>query len=208
MLIMYHGEALKYYTDKSNINVTRLAKLLDVDRTQVYQLFKAKKFKEDTYNNVIEKIPEFESITLLDKNQVHKNETSGYAIIQYYENADAICGIADYKNLQEQTSYPISVPGAREGDFCINAKGQSLSGIIESGTIIGLRPVTDYDLIVYGELYFVCTEAFERAKIIMPGVDKKHIILKSTDDDKFPPIEIPKSKITALYKIWYKGELL
>lgn len=197
--------SLKLLREKLDINKRSFALSIGVDEGVYSKLESGKLTLTKTYIDKIKsKYPEYSDYNISNLNQ----GAGKHAIIQYYEHVDAICGVSDFKNMQEQHSYPISVPGAREGDFCINAKGQSLSGIIESGTIIGLRPVKDLDLIVYGELYFVCTEGFERAKIIMPGTDKKHVILKSTDDDKFPPVEIPKSKITALYKIWYKGELL
>jgi hypothetical protein len=40
---MYHGEKLKYHLDTQNISVSRASKDLSVERTQLYNYFKAKK---------------------------------------------------------------------------------------------------------------------------------------------------------------------
>jgi len=60
---MKHGEILKLYSDHKNINVTRMGRDLEVNRTALYSLFKSEKFKEKTYLKVMEVYPDFEEFT-------------------------------------------------------------------------------------------------------------------------------------------------
>ena len=56
---MKQGELLKLYSEFKKLNVSRMGRDLDMNRPNLYGLFKSDKFKESTYQTIIKTYPDF-----------------------------------------------------------------------------------------------------------------------------------------------------
>ena len=69
-----------------------------------------------------------------------------------------------------------------------------------SGSIVALKRITDFDVLVYGECYVIVTSEQRVVKRVRKSELKDHILLESEhkDHDAF---DLPRTKIKAVFKV-------
>ena len=85
-------------------------------------------------------------------------------------------------------------------DMIVGVTGDSMEGLIDSGDWIGIKRVTDMDVINYGNPYGIVTTDMQMLKFIFKSSEKDSFLLKS-ENPNHPDFDIPKSKILELYII-------
>lgn len=95
----------------------------------------------------------------------------------------------------------IDFEGFRKCIAFVKVKGSSMYPDFIAGDYIGLEPITNFEIIEYGQPYGIETVNEQRMiKIIRRGKDDENLILRSTNTN-YDDIHIHKSKITKLYKV-------
>lgn len=220
---MKHGELLKAYAEKNNINVSRMGRELEMDRSQIYSLFKSEKFKEPTYKRIVEKYPNFE----INTTQIsHVENTAHEPITKYthapagkfpkkiglgskpvpYFDVDFTAGdIEVYDDNQAlQPAYMMDIPEF-SGCTAFRVFSNSMERLIVSGSILFGTKVAEWtDHIEYGQIYgIVCNDKRRYLKYIRkaPSKDDTHFLLKSENVAEFDDFLMPKNKIKSIWLI-------
>lgn len=115
-------------------------------------------------------------------------------------------------NQVEPTSY-INHPFFKGCDYVVRASGQSMAKVISHGDAIGLIKIENWkDFFPFGEIYAIVTnDNFRMIKVITKGEteDTYTLISKPTDSkkDDFPPQQIKKISISAIFKVQASSHL-
>lgn len=121
--------------------------------------------------------------------------------IKYYPNVDGSMGGLQFLENPDETTFDISIPGYSDCKYAINAYGDSMYPLIQSGQIVLLVPWQE-SFIDWGRIYLVVTKSGYRAiKRIFPASDNEHILCKSENGEKFPPFEIEKNDIANIFLV-------
>lgn len=121
--------------------------------------------------------------------------------IKYYPNVDGSMGGLQFLENPNETTFDISIPGYSDCKYAVNAYGDSMYPLIQSGQIVLLVPWQE-SFIDWGRIYLVVTKSGYRAiKRIFPASDSEHILCKSENGEKFPPFEIEKNDITNIFLV-------
>lgn len=131
-----------------------------------------------------------------------------------YFDIDFTASFLNVENNQQNTpdSY-ISHPFFKGCDYVVRNSGQSMAKLIAHGDAIGLVKVNNWqDFFPLGEVYAIVTNnGFRMVKIITKGEteDTYTLISKPTESKKeeFPPQQINKNTIIALYKVQASSHL-
>lgn len=121
--------------------------------------------------------------------------------IKYYPNVDGSMGGLQFLENPDETTFDISIPGYSDCKYAVNAYGDSMYPLIQSGQIVLLVPWQE-SFIDWGRIYLVVTKSGYRAiKRIFPASDNDHILCKSENGEKFPPFEIEKNDIANIFLV-------
>ena len=82
----------------------------------------------------------------------------------------------------------------------VQAQGNSMMPIIESGAYLAFLPENEFPMIAWGEIYIVVMENRRVVKYVRRHDNPEKIILKSANDD-YDPMEVDKSDIVAMYPV-------
>jgi hypothetical protein len=127
--------------------------------------------------------------------------------VPYYD-VDFTAGFLEVEN--SGTNIPdsyISHPFFKGCDYVVRASGQSMAKVICHGDAIGLVKIDNWrEFFPFGEIYAIVTkDNFRMVKVITKGEneDTYTLISKPTDSkkDEFPPQQIKKQNISALFKV-------
>lgn len=127
--------------------------------------------------------------------------------VPYYD-VEFAAGFEDFT--QNQLSKPTSFiqhPFFNGCDYVIRASGQSMSKIIKHGDAIGIKELHNWhDFLPFGEIYAIVTkDNFRMIKVITKGETEDTFTLISkpaeSKKDEFPPQQIKKSLILAIFKV-------
>lgn len=113
---------------------------------------------------------------------------------------DATCGIEirDYRD--EKIIGWIDIPSINKEAIIIKASGDSMKPVIKDGSMIAIREIKSWDIIVFGQIYLVVTPEYRLLKYIRKSKDENIVILKSANEE-FDDIELPKTQITKLFLV-------
>ena len=133
--------------------------------------------------------------------------------VPYYD-VDFTAGFLSVENNNHITpdSY-ISHPFFKGCDYVVRASGQSMAKVICHGDAIGLVKVNNWqEFFPFGEIYAIVTiDNFRMIKVITKGdTDGFYtLISKPTDSkkDEFPPQQIKKTSILAIFKVQASSHL-
>lgn len=133
--------------------------------------------------------------------------------VPYYD-VEFTSSFLEVENSQtiQPTSY-INHPFFSGCDMVVRNSGQSMAKLICHGDAVGLVRINNWqDFFPLGEVYAIVTENnFRMIKIITKGIDDDHytLISKPTDSkkDEFPPQQIKKSSIIAIFKVQASSHL-
>jgi hypothetical protein len=133
--------------------------------------------------------------------------------VPYYD-VEFTSSFLEVENSQtiQPTSY-ISHPFFAGCDMVVRNSGQSMAKLICHGDAVGLVRINKWqEFFPLGEVYAIVTENnFRMIKIITKGIDEDHytLISKPTDNkkDEFPPQQIKKTSIIAIFKVQASSHL-
>jgi SOS-response transcriptional repressor LexA len=113
---------------------------------------------------------------------------------------DATCGIEirDYRD--EKIIGWIDIPSINKEAIIIKASGDSMKPVIKDGSMIAIREIKSWDIIVFGQIYLIVTPEYRLLKYIRKSKDSNIVILKSANEE-FDDIELPKTQITKLFLV-------
>lgn len=124
-------------------------------------------------------------------------------LIKYFPEVDTSMGEVEYADNPDERFEWMLVPGLNEGDFAVNAYGDSMDPMIKGGQIVFLSPWRE-SFIDWGHIYLICTRSGYRAiKRLEPGDDDHHIRCCSINP-LYKPFDVERADITHIYivKSW------
>jgi DNA-binding XRE family transcriptional regulator len=128
-------------------------------------------------------------------------ETIHAGVPVYDVQATAGDGMKFAGELPEKILGYIHLPAFAKCVAFVFNRGDSMYPKLKAGDMIGLIPVSDMDIIEYGQVFLIVTQDDQRlVKYIRRGNDDEHLILRS-ENEKYDDINIHKSKILKLYKV-------
>lgn len=116
-------------------------------------------------------------------------------------------------NTQTKPDSYITHPFFKGCDYVVRASGQSMAKVISHGDAIGLIKVENWhEFFPFGEIYAIVTkDGFRMIKVITKGEAEDYftLISKPTESKKeeFPPQQIKKSLILAIFKVQASSHL-
>ena len=212
------SERIKELWHDSGLNMTAFATKLTIDRSNINKKVhgEQKITKRDidkfckTLNvsydwlvngNGEKYLTEKESAMLeaLQNNPAYNNKKCG---VPYYD-VDFCLGLREmYQDTPEVPVQLIDIPGYSKADFWCKTTGDSMCPIINSGDIIAMKEVKDWQsFLLMNEAYGIVTSNEQRmVKVIRPGSDTDHFILHSYNSE-YPDQEIDKNMVLRIYKV-------
>lgn len=133
---------------------------------------------------------------VVEANSLINNNHTGTPIY----DIDATCGIEvrDYRD--EKIIGWIDIPSINKEAIIIKASGDSMNPIIKDGSMIAIREIKNWDIIVFGQIYLIVTPEYRLLKYIRKSKDSNIVILKSANEE-FDDIELPKEQIIKLFLV-------
>lgn len=122
--------------------------------------------------------------------------------VPYYD-VDFCLGLREmYQDTPEVPVQLIDIPGYSKADFWCKTTGDSMCPIINSGDIIAMKEVKDWQsFLLMNEAYGIVTSNEQRmVKVIRPGSDTDHFILHSYNSE-YQDQEIDKNMVLRIYKV-------
>lgn len=135
----------------------------------------------------------------LQNKQSYSNKQCG---VPYYD-VDFCLGLREmYQDTPEVPVQLIDIPGYSKADFWCKTTGDSMCPVINSGDIIAMKEVKDWQsFLLMNEAYGIVTSNEQRmVKVIRPGSDTDHFILHSYNSE-YPDQEIDKNMVLRIYKV-------
>ena len=212
------SERVKELWHDSGLNMTAFATKLTIDRSnlnkKVHGEQKITKRDIDKFcktlnvsydwlvnGNGEKYLTEKESAMLeaLQNNTAYNKKQCG---VPYYD-VDFCLGLREmYQGTPEVPVQLIDIPGYSKADFWCKTTGDSMCPIINSGDIIAMKEVKDWQsFLLMNEAYGIVTSNEQRmVKVIRPGSDTDHFILHSYNSE-YPDQEIDKNMVLRIYKV-------
>jgi len=121
--------------------------------------------------------------------------------VPYYD-LDATAGNIELSNhIPETIRGYINLPNFRDCIAFLNVRGDSMYPKYRAGDIIGLVPVTDREIIQWGQTYMLVTKDNQRMiKYLRRAKDADQLLLRS-ENDKYDDIHLPKKKVLKLFMV-------
>lgn len=132
-----------------------------------------------------------------------KAEPSQTSNGQPFYDVDFLLGFNEaYNDTTNVPSRYISVPGYEKADFWCRTSGDSMKPLINSGDIIALKEVVDWNVFLpLNEVYaIVTTNDMRTVKMVRRGSDDLHFLLHAINEE-FGDQEIPKAAIMKVFKV-------
>lgn len=101
---------------------------------------------------------------------------------------------------QENVIGYITMPQLNPNWAVVQAQGNSMSPVIESGAYLAFLPENEFPMIAWGEIYIVVMENRRVVKYVRRHENPEKIILKSANED-YDPMEVDKRDIVAMYPV-------
>ena len=212
------SERVKELWHDSGLNMTAFATKLTIDRSnlnkKVHGEQKITKRDIDKFcktlnvsydwlvnGNGEKYLTEKESAMLeaLQNKTSYNNKQSG---VPYYDVDFCLALREMYQDTPEVPVQLIDIPGYSKADFWCKTTGDSMCPIINSGDIIAMKEVKDWQsFLLMNEAYGIVTSNEQRmVKVIRPGSDTDHFILHSYNSE-YPDQEIDKNMVLRIYKV-------
>lgn len=100
----------------------------------------------------------------------------------------------------------ISMPGFRDCIGWIQVYGDSMSGFVEDGEFIALKPAS-FDGIFWGSAYYIIFNHGQNVtqeplvKYIRPGANDDEVILRSHKFENYPDMKMKRSQILSIFTV-------
>ena len=94
----------------------------------------------------------------------------------------------------------LNIPEVLGSDMVVRVNGNSMLGVLDDGDWVGLKKVTDMEVISYGSPYGIVTQDLQLLKFLHKSNVKENLLLKSKNLEH-PEFDLPIKKILELYII-------
>lgn len=222
-MIVKQGVILKEYLKKNKINISAVARSLEVSGPTVYSYFKSESLKPSTLAKILDAagldqdgFEEFQE-ELNDKpvSMVVSERAKEIVMDSKKPYYDIEIFATPGKELIEQIGkvepeFYISVPHFSDIDFYIRVTGDSMYPKYRHGDIIAVKKMESSAFFAWYEPYVVITRTnrMRLLKYLHPHPeDDSQLLLVSYDKNKFPPQPIAREEIEELYQVKGKIEL-
>ena len=101
---------------------------------------------------------------------------------------------------QENVIGYITMPHLNPNWAVVQAQGNSMMPVIESGAYLAFLPENEFPMVVWGDIYIVIMENRRVVKYVRRHDNPEKIILKSANEE-YDPMEVNKSDILAMYPV-------
>jgi SOS-response transcriptional repressor LexA len=194
-----HGQILKKLLRLSDMTGDEFAERMGYkSRSSVYNLLKEIEFTPSLIDQVCK-------ILGVDKGSFNP-DTPVQALplkkgVPVY-NVDFTAGdVTQFDDERETVIGYVDLEGFRKCKWIIRVKGQSMQPDFMSGDFVGLETMDKDDDIIYGNPYAITTITNQKLiKIIKPGKDDNHIVLKSSNKE-FDDVPLKRDRIDKIYKV-------
>ena len=222
------GERLEYFKKQKGLSYIDYGKSLDISSDAIRVAIKTNKVRDFYVNKLSENFGiskewllhgtgEMEVSNYINKKEVNNtvSETTSdyYKGVPYYDIDFTASFLAIENNNQVTPDSYISHPFFKGCDYVVRASGQSMAKVICHGDAIGLIKINSWqEFFPFGEIYaIVTTDNFRMIKVITKGDTDEYytLISKPTDGkkDEFPPQQIKKSSISAIFRVQASSHL-
>lgn len=134
------------------------------------------------------------------------NDGEPYTLVPVY-NFDAVGGMHSSNDVTDSPAFVerhVPFVGARKEDICVNVTGNSMAPTYCSGSLLLLREVQNWaEYFGYGHCYVIFLKDGRRIlkEVQRFAENSKEYVLCVSHNKDYPPEELPKSMITAVYKV-------
>jgi len=188
------GEQLRAYRKANDLSQERMAAIIGVPRSR-YQ-----KWEDGVAQPKYEDQLKIDKILsgIVEESKALYLTNSGSPIY----DTEVTAGEFDFNgDMPERIIGYISLPNFKACKAFVYVRGDSMYGELKAGDLIGIIPVTDTDIIQYGNIYLIVTNDDQRmVKYIRRGQDDNHLILRSKNKN-YDDIHLHRSKVRRLFMV-------
>lgn len=213
--IQFSKKLAEYLTKKDYFN-RDFAQLAEINETQVSKWRGGAGISPSTIDKIGEKVPEFIDFLLNDKQFGKEKDESSENFTYESETKDprdrlpiyditAKAGIPYLVNTLDDVQIIdyFSIPGFRDCIGFVQVAGDSMSGFVEDGEYIAIKPAS-FDGIFWGSAYFIVfggdIAQEPLIKYIREGEDGG-LILRSHNYQNYPDMKVSKTKILSIFTV-------
>lgn len=198
-------ERIRYLMARNSFSQADLAKTLDIDTGQLSRQLRGKANVNSILLNKIVNIMGVSPEWLLNgigkpyREEASVNFSDGTPVY----DIDVTAGNYDLDQMftQDNIIGYISLPKVSKDSVIVHVSGDSMEPEISNGTYIAIRPVTDIDSILYGQIYVVVTEDFRRVKHIRRDQANPDNVVLHSANPVYEDIFLNKSQIKKLFRV-------
>lgn len=88
----------------------------------------------------------------------------------------------------------INMPSIPADSYIVKVSGDSMQPVVNNGDLIAVRPVTNRNLIFWGQIYVILLEDYRMVKYVRRHEDPNKLILRSENPD-YDDIEVDRSDV-------------
>lgn len=132
---------------------------------------------------------------------INNKEKPSLHTIKYFPNVDGTMGDVQFLDNPTETTLDIIIPGYSDCKFAINAYGDSMSPLINSGQIVLLSEWLE-SFVDWGKIYLVITKSGYRViKRLFPSPTENKIVCRSENQQASPDFEIAVGDILHIFLV-------
>jgi transcriptional regulator with XRE-family HTH domain len=179
--------------------VSQIAKDLSVSKGTISSYYNGNIKASDPF---LEKFANFYNISLeflkeQKEESIQSTENKGVIVYDSYFSAGFI---EMFKDGDPTILGYLNIPEVKGSDLVIRAKGDSMLGVINDSDWVGIKRITDLEVINYGNPYAIVTRDLQMLKYIHKSSMADNFLLKS-ENENHPEFDLPIKKILELYII-------
>ena len=198
---MKEGDILKKEIFMQDLSIKDIAAQMGISRNYMYALFE----KEEISPYYIDRFRKI-GIDIKKPTFMDTSMKGGLIVnrhpIPYYD-VDAIGGKVDLfrEDHKEHVKDYIEAPFMKDCSMFINVSGDSMYPTYKRGDIIGIKRMSDFATIEYGQPYVIVTKDNRMIKYIRKSSTKGKWLLCSENKAKYDDFEIDMSKILHVFLV-------
>jgi len=95
----------------------------------------------------------------------------------------------------------VNLPKLSKDALLVHVSGDSMEPEISNGTYIAIRPVDDFQSVLYGQIYVVVTEDFRRVKYLRRNPNDSESVILHSANPNYEDIIINKQRVKKLFRV-------
>jgi phage repressor protein C with HTH and peptisase S24 domain len=196
---IHEGEALRSKLKASPITMNEISEILGMTRQNLSYHLRKEVLDGDFRRLIKEKLQTENKFSIMsDAQAYYQSRIDGTPIY----DIEATAGNLELSShIPETIKGYINMPSFRECIAFLYVRGDSMYPKLKAGDLIGVIPVTDLNIIQYGQVYLVITKDNQRmVKYVRKGKNDNSLVLRS-ENEKYDDLELQRSKLEKLYMV-------